>query len=53
MEKLLRRLTIFTLTMMIFAFLLTALVMQEPRRVNEGTAIRCLHPASAFCAALI
>lgn len=53
MEKLLRRLAIFTLTMMIFAFLMTSLVAQGPRRVHEGTAIPCLHPASAFCVALI
>ncbi|MCX8999167.1 hypothetical protein NOF55_18850 [Rhizobiaceae bacterium BDR2-2] len=47
-----RRLAIFTLTMVIFALLFAALVertARDNRRVQLGTEIGCLHPASANC----
>lgn len=48
-----RRLTIFTLMMVIFALLFAELVERKAgdgRRVHLGTDITCLHPASPACA---
>ncbi|MBB4104817.1 hypothetical protein [Allorhizobium borbori] len=47
-----RRLTIFTLTMAIFALLFAELVARngiDNRRVHLGTDITCLHKASPSC----
>lgn len=47
-----RRLTIFTLTMAIFALLLSELVARnsiDNRRVHLGTDITCLHKANPSC----
>ncbi|MBW6421328.1 hypothetical protein KX729_07730 [Rhizobium sp. XQZ8] len=48
----LRRLTIVTLIMTIFAFCFSALVAQPGRnelRVHLGTAAPCYHPATTGC----
>lgn len=47
-----RRLTIFTLVMVIFALIFAELVKRtdtDSRRVHLGTNIGCLHPASPNC----
>ncbi|MGV8935942.1 MAG: hypothetical protein ACOH2J_02400 [Allorhizobium sp.] len=52
MDTLLRRFTIFTLSMTIFALLFASLVdttSQTPRRFHAGTAAPCFHPASNGC----
>lgn len=52
MDTLLRRFTIFTLGMVIFALLFASFVdatSQSPRRFHAGTAAPCLHPASNGC----
>lgn len=52
MDVVLRRLTIITLTMAIFAMGFSALVVADtrgPKRVHYSTATPCLHPASSFC----
>lgn len=52
MSVVLRRLTIVTLIMTIFAFCFSALVAQPGRgelRVHLGTAAPCYHPATSGC----
>jgi len=52
MSVVLRRLTIVTLIMTIFAFCFSALVAQPGRnelRVHLGTAAPCYHPATPGC----
>ncbi|MGF0536682.1 hypothetical protein ACQQ2Q_01725 [Agrobacterium sp. ES01] len=51
MGKLARRFTIFTLTMTVFALVMSALVEKPEQRVHRGTSIPCFHPNSIFCVA--